>query len=161
MIIREAQVKDVESIVNININGWIETYRGIFSDEFLDSLNEKKIKNMENCKSKINEYIVCEIENKVVGFLKFGKNKKNYNEKYAEVYALYVDSKYKRMGIGRKLLEYSFNKLKDSYDNVLISTLQENSANKFYKKCGGKQIDTCYFKLGNNEYKENLYLFDL
>ena len=116
---------------------------------------------MENCKSKINEYIVCEIENKVVGFLKFGKNKKNYNEKYAEVYALYVDSKYKRMGIGRKLLEYSFNKLKDSYDNVLISTLQENSANKFYEKCGGKQIDTCYFKLGNNEYKENLYLFDL
>lgn len=161
MIIREAQVKDVESIVNININGWIETYRGIFPDEFLDSLNEKKIKNMENCKSRINEYIVCEIENKVVGFLKFGKNKKNYNEKYAEVYALYVDSKYKRMGIGRKLLEYSFNKLKDSYDNVLISTLQENSANKFYKKCGGKQIDTCYFKLGNNEYKENLYLFDL
>ena len=72
-----------------------------------------------------------------------------------------MDSKYKRMGIGRKLLEYSFNKLKDSYDNVLISTLQENSANKFYEKCGGKQIDTCYFKLGNNEYKENLYLFDL
>ena len=32
---------------------------------------------------------------------------------------------------------------------------------KFYEKCGGKQIDTCYFKLGNNEYKENLYLFDL
>ena len=22
-------------------------------------------------------------------------------------------------------------------------------------------IDTCYFKLGNNEHKENLYLFDL
>lgn len=79
MIIREAQVKDVESIVNININGWIETYRGIFPDEFLDSLNEKKIKNMENCKSKINEYIVCEIENKVVGFPKFGNNEYKEN----------------------------------------------------------------------------------
>lgn len=41
-------------------------------------------------------------------------------KKYAEVYALYVDFKYKRMGIGRKLLKYSFNKFKDSYDNVLV-----------------------------------------
>ena len=64
-------------------------------------------------KSKINEYIDCEIENKVVGFLRYGKNKKNYNDKYAEVYALYVDSKYKNRGIGRHLLKYSFNNLKN------------------------------------------------
>lgn len=59
------------------------------------------------------------------------------------------------------MLEYSFAKLKDIYDNVLISTLQENSATKFYEKCGGKKIDTCCFKLDNMEYKENLYLFNL
>ncbi len=161
MIIREAVENDAESIVNININGWKETYNGIFPDDFLKKLEQKKFESIEKCKSKINEYIVCEIENKVVGFLRYGKNKKNYNDKYAEVYALYVDSKYKNRGIGRNLLEYSFNNLKNLYDNVLISTLKQNSATKFYEKCGGRQIDTCYFKLENREYEENLYLFDL
>lgn len=120
MIIREAKEQDAESIVNININGWVKTYHGIFPNEFLEELEQKKSESIEKCKNKINEYIVCEMENKVVGFLRCGKNKKGYDEKYAEVYALYVDFKYKRMGIGRKLLKYSFNKFKDSYDNVLV-----------------------------------------
>lgn len=59
------------------------------------------------------------------------------------------------------MLDYCFIELKDEYDKVLIATLQENSATKFYEKCGGRQIDTCLFKLGNNEYVENLYLFNL
>ena len=74
---------------------------------------------------------------------------------------MYIDSKYQRMGIGRKLLEYSFDILKDNYDYVLISTLKENSANLFYKRCGGKLIDTCYFSLDNNKYEENIYLFEM
>ena len=161
MIIRKAIENDAESIVNINIKGWVETYQGIFPDEFLKGLEQKKAESIEKCKNKISEYIVCEMDNKVVGFLRFGKNKKDYNEKYAEVYALYVVSQYKKRGIGKKLLEYSFTKLKGTYDYVLISTLQENSATKFYEKCGGREIGTCYFKLDNREYKENLYLFNL
>ena len=161
MIIREAEKADAESIINININGWLETYHGIFPNDVLKKLEQKKSESIEKCKNKISEYIVCEMENKVVGFLRYGKNKKNYNDKYAEVYAIYIDSKYKKRGIGRKLLEYSFNKLKDTYDNVLISTIQENSATKFYEKCGGKKIVICCFKLDNKEYQENLYLFDL
>ena len=37
MIIREAVEKDAENIVNININGWKETYCGIFTDELLEN----------------------------------------------------------------------------------------------------------------------------
>ena len=73
MIIREAVENDAESIVNININGWKETYNGIFLDDILKKLEQKKFESIEKCKSKINEYIVCEIENKVVGFLRYGK----------------------------------------------------------------------------------------
>ena len=42
MIIREAVEKDAESIVNTNINGWIETYRGIFPNDYLKKLEQKK-----------------------------------------------------------------------------------------------------------------------
>lgn len=51
------------------------------------------------------------------------------------------------MGIGKKLLEYTFTILKEKYTYVLISTLKQNSANNFYLKCGGKHIGTCLFKL--------------
>lgn len=161
MLIRKAVENDAENIVKINIKGWIETYRGIFPDDFLDNLEQKELESIEKCKNKIKEYLVCEIDNKVVGFLRYGKNKKNYNDKYAEIYAIYVDSQYKKMGIGKKLLAFSFINLKNEYDFVLISTLQQNSATIFYEKCGGKQIGTCSFKLDNNEYVENLYLFNL
>ena len=65
------------------------------------------------------------------------------------------------MGIGRKLLKYCFNLLKNNYDYVLISTLKDNPANLFYKRCKGKLIDTCYFKLDDNKYEENIYLFEI
>lgn len=44
MIIREAVENDAESIVNININGWKETYNGIFPDDFLKKLEQKNLK---------------------------------------------------------------------------------------------------------------------
>ena len=161
MVIRNALEKDAKSIVNINITGWNETYKGIFPSEFLEKLEQKRDESIVKCINKINEYIVCEVNGEVVGFLRFGKNKKNYSAKYAEIYALYIDSRYKRRGIGKKLLEYTFSNIKDAYDNVLISTLESNSATKFYEKCGGCKIGTCSFKVDNNEYTEIIYLFNL
>lgn len=65
-------------------------------------------------------------------------------KRIAEVYALYVKSSYKKMGIGKKLLEYTFAILKEKYTYILISTLKQNSANNFYLKCGGKHIGTFF-----------------
>lgn len=129
MIIRKAVEEDAISIVDININEWKNTYNNIFKDEFLNTLEDKRMESIEKCKNKISEYIVCEVDNLVVGFLRYGSNKKGYSNNYGEVYALYIDSKYQRNGIGCKLLEYSFNILKNNYDYVLISTLKDNSAN--------------------------------
>lgn len=44
MIIREAKEQDAESIVNININGWVKTYHGIFPSDFLNKLEQKNQK---------------------------------------------------------------------------------------------------------------------
>ena len=51
MVIRKALEKDAESIVNININGWQETYYGIFPTEFLKSLSSIKEENIKKCLS--------------------------------------------------------------------------------------------------------------
>ncbi len=157
MKIEKAQIEDSRNIVEINIKEWKNTYKGIFPDKYLENLSEKEEESMKKCKNKINEYIVCKINDQVVGFLRFGKNKKGYNDNYAEIYALYIDKDYQRKGIGTALINFAFENLKLNYKYVLISTLVQNDANLFYKKIGGKLIDKVYFFLEDNEYEENLY----
>lgn len=154
MKIEKAQTEDAKSIVEINIKEWKNTYKGIFLDKFLENLSEKEEESVEKCKNKINEYIVGKINNQIVGFL-------GYNDNYAEIYALYIDKEYQRKGIGTALINFAFENLKPNYKYVLISTLVENDANLFYKKIGGKLIDKVNFSLGNNEYEENLYEYEL
>lgn len=153
MKIEKAQTEDAKSIVEINIKEWKNTYKGIFLDKFLENLSEKE-ESVEKCKNKINEYIVGKINNKIVGFL-------GYNDNYAEIYALYIDKEYQRKGIGTALINFAFENLKPNYKYVLISSLVQNDANLFYKKIGGKLIDKVNFSLGNNEYEENLYEYEL
>lgn len=157
-MIRKAKKQDSNQIIQINIDSWKETYKNIFDEKLLNNLDNKKEESIEKCKNKINEYIVYEINNKVVGFLKYGKNKKNYSDEYAEIYALYVDKNYQKQGIGTKLINYSLKLLKKDYKYILVSTLIKNKANEFYKKQGFKQISTTSFKLENKSYKENLYI---
>ncbi|MBQ2946617.1 MAG: GNAT family N-acetyltransferase [Bacilli bacterium] len=160
-MIREALEKDAERIVYINVMSWKNTYKHIFPQDFLDSLNPMSIDNIEKCKKKINQYIVYEVDNKVVGFARFGLNKKNYGNEYGEIHALYLDDNYKGMNIGTELVKYIFEKLKSTYKYVLISTLVENNANTFYKKLGGKFIGQSEFELEGKKYLENVYEYVL
>lgn len=160
-MIRDAKINDAKEIVLININGWKQTYKDIFPEDFLNKLNPNDEINIEKCRQKIEEYAVYEINNKIVGFIRYGKNRKGYNDTYAEIYAIYVDYNYQKNQVGTKLINYAFSKLKKNYKYALISTLKENSANIFYQKLGGKYIGTCLFKLENNEYVENIYKFKL
>ncbi len=158
-MIRKANINDAKDIVRVNVIGWKNTYRNIFPQAFLDSLDFEDENSIRKCQENINQYAVCEIDNKIVAMIKYGRNKKNYNGSYAEIYALYVDDSYKKKGIGSKLVAFAFEELKKEYDYVLISTLVNNSANEFYKKIGGKFVGNSDFLLDNKKFVENIYEF--
>lgn len=160
-MIRKANISDAQSIVKININEWKNTYNGIFPKNVLATLESKYDESVIKCQKNINEYLVYEKDNKIVGFLRFGVNKKSYENNYAEIYALYVDSEYHGLGIGKDLVNYLKKLLFDSYDFILVSTLKENTANSFYQKVGFKKIATCEFKLEDEIYEENLYVISI
>ena len=160
-MIRKAKVSDAKSIVYINVFDWKKEYKNIFPKEFLDGLDPKSEKNIKRCIEDINQYIVYELNKKVVGFAKYGINKKGYDDSYAEIYMLYIHNNYKQKGIGTKLVNYVFNKLRNEYKHVLISTLKANSANVFYKKIGGKKIGESKFIISNKIYLEDVYVYDL
>ena len=160
-MIRKANIKDAKEIVKINMLGWKQTYKGIFPQKFLDDLNVNDEVSIKKCENKINEYAVCEIDNKIVGIVRYGKNKKDFDDSYGEIYALYIDNRYQHQGIGTKLFKFAIDELKNNFKVVLVSTLIENSANAFYKKIGGNLIGNCEFILENNSYTENLYEFKI
>ena len=139
-MIRKAQINDAENIVKINIRGWKQTYKGIFPQQFLDNL---KLTNetIQKCQNKIKEYSVYIKDKQIVGFIRYGKNKKGYNDSYGEIYALYD--------------------LKNNYTSILVSTLINNPANIFYQKIGGKLIGNSNFILEDKSYLENLYEFKI
>lgn len=161
IIIEKAKLEDAQSIILININGWKKTYKNIFPEQLLKTLDLKQEISIYKCKNKIREYIVCKYNNKVIGFARYGRNKKDYSKEYAEVYAIYIKNGFQRKGIGTSILQYIFNDLKTSYKYVLISTLKENNANLFYKKMGGTLMKEIPLTLEGNIYKENLYRFIL
>ena len=150
-MIRKATIQDAKDIATINIRSWKQTYKGIFPQEFLDNLTVND-ENIEKCQNKIKEYAVYIKDNKIVGIIRYGKNKKGYDNNYGEIYALYIDSKYHHQGIGKELVKYVINELKNNYDYILVS-------NTFYQKIGGKLIGKSNFILENKSYLENLYEF--
>lgn len=157
---RKAKKEDAERIVDISINSWKETYKNTFPEGFLSSLDQKRDTSIEKCINNIDEYVVAIEDDKVVGFARIGANKKDYPDNYGEIYSLYLDNEYRSKKIGTDIVNYSFDLLKEKYDHCLISTLDNNSANEFYQKIGGKNIGTCEFELQDDSYTENIYQYD-
>lgn len=161
MQIRKAKIEDAKQIIYINAIGWKDTYKDIFPNDFLNNLDPYSTDSIEKCKKNINQYAVCEFDGEIVGIVRYGKNKKELEDNFGEIYALYLKKGFKKKGIGTELVNFAFNELKKDFSSCVISTLIQNSANEFYKKIGGKLISTCDFKLGDNLYKENVYEFEL
>ena len=72
--IRTARKEDATAIINININSWRETYKGIFPDIFLNSLNENIEESINKCKNNISEYIQLQLL--IIGQLVFAESGK-------------------------------------------------------------------------------------
>ena len=160
-MVRKARKNDAKDIVFINVMCWKESYKGIFPQVFLDNLDFNNPESIRKCQNKIDEYAVYEKDNQIIGMARYGKNKKDYDDSYGEIYALYVRPEFQKQKVGTELVQYVFSELKKKYKYALISTLKENKSNEFYKKIGGKFIGESDFILDEKIYKENVYEFNL
>lgn len=168
IIIRNATIDDIEKIADIKIEGWQTAYRGIIDDDFLDSMDrekeiEKRRNNIENGVS----IVVAELNNEIVGFCLY-RNYNNYPEKFkkeadCEISSLYVTSKLKRNGIGRKLMQYVIELLKkEGKTKMILGCLKENYPSRaFYEKMGGKIMDYDEIEFGDKKYGLAIYEYDI
>jgi len=167
MNIRYAVPDDAKRIVEINIEGWQTAYRGIFPDEFLDSLDI----DVENTKLMISKYpnenFVFEDEyQNILGFCFFGELR--WIEKFGEqcdceLYAIYVISSSRGRGIGKALLEATLAEFKSrNKKGMLVNVLEGNALSvNFYKNLGGIEIGKKDFVLNEVAYPQLTLAFKL
>ena len=159
MNIRKAKSSDVRNITNVHIESWKSTYKGIFSEDFLDNIDfNKRYKLWERVlhSSSSKEIVyVAELNNEIVGFISGGPSRTDALDSDAEIYALYLLEDYQRQGIGRKLLENAFQEMREyGYETAFVWVLKDNPAVNFYKKTGGEVIKEEVVEIEGEKYKE-------
>ena len=158
-VIRESKRDDVYSITHVVTLVWNETYKGIVQDEFL---NELKHNENERAKRHYNEYnnmnykeLVLEIDNNIVGFVRYGKAEDEDFDNCGEIIALYILKKYHGYGYGKELVKEAKSRLKNmGFNSMIIACLKGNPSNSFYEHIGGKYVKDGIFQRLN--LKENI-----
>ena len=164
IVIRKAQIEDSKDIADIKVSEWKTAYRGIVDDDFLDNMNEN-IK-IENIKNQIENFIVAENDDGIVGFcsyIDYNRNPDKFPGVDCEICALYVKPNFKRNGVGRQLMKNAMLDLKNKKRRkVILGCLKENYPSRaFYEKMGGKYMQDEKIEIGGKEYDEVMYWFSL
>lgn len=161
---RKATIKDAYGIEYVAAHSWQETYTGYMPDEYLENrilTIENKIERAQKLLSSTNTYYVAEVNNQVVGILHY---KKSINDKYKDygyLESIYVLKDYQGLGIGKELFKIAVKGLIDlGYKNMYLECLQGNNTINFYKKYGGKVVETVDFSIRDFVVKADIVIFN-
>jgi ribosomal protein S18 acetylase RimI-like enzyme len=140
MHIRPASPQDAHGMARVLVDGWRTTYKGVMSDDILNSLTYEKT--TERFSGLINNETVFVAANpetgEVMGFSVAGARRDNDGPHEGEVYSLYVHPILHRSGIGKRLMiEAAIFLDKRGFTRMTVWTLTLNPARGFYEKLGG------------------------
>ena len=139
LIIRKATIEDLNDITNLN-NKLFKLEKENYDDTLVENwpLSEDG-----------NEYfqyvIVATINNKVIGYLAGSINEKgSYEEvQYGEINNMFIDEKYRKYGIGKKLINEFKDYCKDNkiYNIKVEASYKNKGAIEFYHKNGFNEFN--------------------
>ena len=146
MKIRKINIDDAGGIAKVHVDTWKACYKGIVPDNYLDSLNvEKKAKDWRAGLQKgLDEGFVAQMEDEIIGWVTFGKNRDNQSDHIFELYGLYVQPTYWGTEVGFTLFNKAIKHLKLNFPKkITLWVLEDNfRARAFYEKNGFKLNQT-------------------
>ncbi len=165
--IRESITEDTEEMNLINKLSWDESYSGILSAV---DWKERRKWQEEIYSAKKSKSLVAIMDDKIVGYCNLGPMRtaedmeswvshssfKGDEEEWGEIYAIYVQKSYSRLGIGKALFE----KAKEAigalgYEQFQVYTLEQNlPAIHFYRRMNGLVEVTRDWSHSGKTYKE-------
>jgi ribosomal protein S18 acetylase RimI-like enzyme len=112
-------------------------YAGIADYVWLKEHEKHISEEMLKVKIESNEIYVVEENKELIGWLRYNL----FWDNVPFINLLYFLEKYRRNGMGKKLVNYWENEMKKKgYTNVLTSTLSNEEAQHFYRKIGYTEI---------------------
>ena len=170
VIIRKATIQDVPEVCKIQVDGWRKTYKGIISDDYLDSLkNNIKIKIQETIKwfneDKFSKKFVVTLEDEIIACfsLIFPSKTPSNLEAEAQLSDMYVKNGYTGLGIGTKIFGFIKDFLLSKGKNTLCAWCFKDNINAFnsYKKKGGAIKKEVLKTISDKEYHVICFFYDL
>lgn len=107
MSIREAKVSDRLEVAGVHVRSWQAAYEGLLPADLLSGLRaEDRAARYTFGETSIVDPVtkVAIDDDAIVGFVTCGTYRDPSRSDYGEVYALYVDPKYWKRGVGRELM---------------------------------------------------------
>ena len=163
-IIRKNLEKDQEQMAHIKIDGWRTTYDKIVASKYLNSLDydmqtQRYLSSFDDYKDLV---FVAVRGEEVLGyscFMPYDKDKK-YD---SELVSLYIKKCEAGRGIGSSLLIATAKELYSlGKENMIVWCFSDNSnAIHFYEGLGGIKIEEKTVHIGDEDYLEYGFYFDL
>lgn len=161
--IRKATKDDAKGIAKVHVRSWQETYQGIVSEDYLDSL---KVEDRESLWEKSLSqsvdtspvFVAVNPEGEIIGFASFGKERSGKFKADGELYAIYILKKYQRGKLGLMLLQAGLDTLlKQKYHSMLVWVLADNESRRFYESLQPEKAGEEIVKIAGGEYIEVAY----
>jgi ribosomal protein S18 acetylase RimI-like enzyme len=136
MTVRPPRPGEARALAEIHIETWQHAYSHVFTEEFLTSLDiDRRERWFDVQISKGEGLLVVDAGSAPVGFCFFGDSK---DERWGEVFAIYVHPDHWGRGHGHRLLSAAERGLAErSYRRALLWVLKENQqARDFYQRQG-------------------------
>ena len=168
--IKEIEKKDVYDFMYVNTMSWMETYKGIIDDSFLEKIVKEIDKNAERQINLFDKFkkeepnykrYILYVDDEPVGVIGLGDSREEAYKDAGELYCIYLFKKVQKLGLGKMMIDFSKEKMKElGYKSMIIQCLKDNPTNGFYKHMGGVLVDSKLRKIGDKEYMENIYFYN-
>jgi GNAT superfamily N-acetyltransferase len=132
---RWAIVDDAPALAEVHVATWRRAYKGIFSDEFLDSLDRERRERWWHRFIADGARVHVVGDDRVVGFCHAGVSDE---AGWGEVFAIYVHPSHWGLGLGRELLHAGQETIAESgLHRALLWVLEANRRGRaFYERQG-------------------------
>src|ERR1043166_4096792 len=164
--IRVATPADAPAIGRIHVESWRESYRGLLSENLLDSVSAvvraAMWRGALEHERPISLFVGQQQSGDLVGFAGGGARRGGALPHDAEVYAIYVLRAAQQRGCGRRLMAAVADALlARGFKSLCLWVLEENAgARRFYQRLGGAVVGEKTEVDGGYEFKEVAYGWD-
>ncbi|MBI1838262.1 MAG: GNAT family N-acetyltransferase [Flavobacteriia bacterium] len=149
----------ISRVQSIALKTWPDTFKNILSEAQIKYMLDwmYNTETLSNQVLKGHYFVILKSNGLDLGFIGFQSNYPENN--ISKIHKIYVLPEAQGLGVGKKLIEYTEDFLKNTATtSLLLNVNRYNSATEFYKKLGFKIIKEENIDIGNGYFMEDFVM---